>query len=240
MRLRFIPVLALLAATAVALEAGQTKIVAFGDSTTAPRGRSKVYTHLLQKRLPAKGVPARVRNAGVPADTTATARARFDRDVLGRRPDIVIVQFGINDAMVDVWKGAKQPRVAPDIYRKNLLYFVETLRSRGAAVVLMTPNPMRWTDKTRELYAKPPYDPDDPEGFNVVLTGYVEIVREIAEKEKLPLIDVFEAFQEFAGGPEELLDDGMHPNNAGHELIADLLVPAIVKMAGPADPAPEE
>ena len=63
------------------------RVVAFGDSTTAPRqieGKAlPVYADLLTSE---QGIE--VMNAGVPGDTTAAARLRFEKDVLRpRRPE---------------------------------------------------------------------------------------------------------------------------------------------------------
>ena len=88
-------------------------LVAFGDSTTALRKNLEVYATLLEKELPAKGIQAKVFNAGVGGNNTHDAMLRFQTDVLNRSPDVVILQFGINDSAVDVWKQppADQPRV---------------------------------------------------------------------------------------------------------------------------------
>ncbi|MFZ4766685.1 MAG: SGNH/GDSL hydrolase family protein, partial [Roseimicrobium sp.] len=75
-------------------------IVAFGDSTTAVRGSTKVYASILQEEL--RNV--RVVNAGVGGNTTEMARKRFEKDVLSHQPRIAILQFGIDDSAVDVWK----------------------------------------------------------------------------------------------------------------------------------------
>jgi len=205
-------------------------VVAFGDSTTAPRGSLVVYADLLSEELGAGGGdrPVRVVNAGLGSDTTETARARVEADVLAREPDVVIVQFGINDAAVDVWRGASEPRVARERYRENLAYLAREVKARGARVVLMTPNPLSWTDELRKLYGKPPYEPEAPDGLNVVLRDYAACAREVAEAEGVALVDVYRAFEEHGAAEGrsvgELLLDGMHPNAAGHELVARLLV----------------
>ncbi len=159
-------VLSLVFVVCVAANAAEpVTLVAFGDSTTALRGSLTVYATILQEEL--RGV--RVINAGISGNTTEMARARFDKDVLAHKPAIAIIQFGINDSAVDVWKKppATQPRVAPERYEANLRHFVETLKSRDARVILMTPNPLRWTPKLKQMYGKPPYKPDDPDGFNI-------------------------------------------------------------------------
>jgi len=221
-------------------------IVTFGDSTTALRGRLKIYSKLLREELPAKGVNAVVINAGVGGNDTNRARRRFDKDVLGRDPDLVVIQFGINDSAIDVWRKppATAPRVAREQYEKNLRHFISKLKERGATVVLMTPNPLCWTPKLKEIYGKPPYDPDDPAGFNLALKDYAESVRRIAGEEKVTLVDVDGAFRAHAAAEGQslgdLLLDGMHPNNKGQRIVADLLLAKIpgLTVAQPSTDAP--
>ena len=203
-------------------------IVAFGDSTTALRPPLAVYSTLLGERLQRElGVAVEVINAGVRGDTTRRAAARFATDVLAKHPRLVIIQFGINDAAIDVWKDPpeKTPRVPRAEYEKNLADLLATCRRHGINVVLMTPNPKRWAERTLELYGRPPYDRTDPDGFNLNLRPYAETMRQVAAKTGTPLVDVLRAHDEAAkaGGPE-LTDDGMHPNAAGQQLVTDLLI----------------
>ncbi len=226
---RLIVVQMILASWVLADDHTQT-IVTFGDSTTAPRGELKVYADLLQNELPERGKPSRVVNAGIGGNNTNHARVRFAKDVLERDPDIVIIQFGINDAAVDVWKDppATKPRVDIETYAHNLRYFVQTLKSRRVSVVLMTPNSLRWTAKLRERYGKPPYQPDAADGFNVLLTLYAQKVRDIAKSAQVPLVDVYQDFESFGKqdgqSTSDLLLDGMHPGKLGHRRIADQLI----------------
>ncbi len=209
-------------------------IVAFGSSTTAPRGSLVVYAMLLEWQLADEGRNVRVINAGLGSDTTVSARARFDRDVLAHDPDLVIIQLGLNDAAIDVWKDATEPRVPIEEYERNLEYFVEALKGRGTKVILMTPNPLRWTEKLKGLYGKPPYNPEDPDGFNFLLQEYAERVRRVAARHDVPLVDTYRVFQQFGEvegqSVDDLLLDGMHPNDRGHEIEADLLLKRIRAM----------
>ena len=217
--------------------AGKTvTIVAFGDSTTAPRGALQVYADCLKSELPKKGIQAEIINAGVGGNTTAAAKARFEKDVLDRRPDLAVIQFGINDSTVDVWKRppATEPRVKKNQYAENLGYFVDKLREKGCKVILMTPNPMRWTPGLKGQYVRPPYRPDDADGFNATLSRYADCARAVARQKKVPLVDVYAAYQDYGKvkghSMDELLLDGMHPNDRGHRLTAGLLIQAILKL----------
>jgi lysophospholipase L1-like esterase len=218
-------------------------IVAFGDSITAPRGKLRVYPTLLEEELTARGRKVRVVNAGVGGNTTEQAKVRFETDVLAHKPDVAVVFFGANDAAVDVWKTppATGPRVARERYEANLRQFCRRLKSHGAKTILVAPSPFRFTPKLKEMYGRPPYRPDDPDGFNVLLVEYAETVRRVAREEGAALADAYAAFQAYGRQPgrsvDNLLADGMHPNAAGQLLLADLLLPLLgeppAKRSGP-------
>jgi len=226
---------ALARAATVPIPEHTVTLVAFGDSTTAPRERLEVYSELLEKELKAKAPAARVINAGVRGNNTEDASSRFQKDVLDQKPDLVVIQFGINDSAVDVWKQppADKPRVDLKVFRNHLQYFIRTLKTRGVKVVLMTPNPLRWTARLRELYGKAPYHPEDPEGMNRLLHAYAAAVRELALEESVALVDVDAAFRDYARGHgtlDDLLLDGMHPNQQGQHIVAEMLGRTVVDL----------
>ena len=63
---------------------------------------------------------------------------------------------------------------------------------------------------------------------------YIEVVRKLAVKYQLPLIDQWAMFELYASeeGKEidDLLLDGMHPNDLWHEQLADLLTEKITQL----------
>ena len=193
-----------------------------------------VYLERLKQNLFARGIEADTLNAGLPGNSTEDARKRFINDVVAFHPDIVIIQFGINDSAVDVWKEppADKPRVEQDKYEENIRYFIRTLKTQNSVPILMTPNPLRWTPMTKKMYGKPPYRSDDSDGFNVLLKDYAKCVRKISRQTKILLIDVYKAFYDYwdSKGKDDLLLDGMHPNDKGHKLIAELLTEEVVKL----------
>ena len=212
--------------------AGPMTVVAFGASTTAKRTNVVVYADQLPNRIGSGRL--NILNKGVPGNTTQAARERFQRDVLDQRPEVVIIQFGINDSAVDVWRDPPKalPRVSLADFEKNIRHFVRESKAVGAEVILMTPNQLRWSPRTLELYGKPPYNRDDPMGFNLLLPQYCEVIRKIALNENVKLVDVYAAYDDpqRTGGKtvEDLLpDDGMHPNTEGHSLVADGIEPLL-------------
>jgi lysophospholipase L1-like esterase len=100
-------------------------IIAFGDSLTAGYGASpgEDWPSRLSALL---GKP--IVNAGVSGDTTETALARLDADVLTRDPRIVIVGLGGNDFLGNTAIGTTEA---------NLRTIVRRIEGSGAAVVLL-------------------------------------------------------------------------------------------------------
>lgn len=207
-------------------------IVAFGDSTTAPRGPLHVYPELLEGDLQEAGISARVINAGVPGNTTALARQRFQKDVLAHKPSITILSFGTNDAAIDVWKAQTKPRVPLEEYEANLRHFIGELRKIGSRVVLFTPNPLAWTPELKEMYGKPPYATETDAGFNFMLERYADAMRAVAAAENVHVVDVRKELAELGDrvGMDLFLLDGMHPNDVAHRLIADRLLECLVPL----------
>lgn len=213
-------------------------IIMFGDSTTAfrPGAIEKVYSVRVQEALEGVGSTLSVHNAGIGGNTTRDALRRFENDVLRHQPRLIVMQFGINDAAVDVWKNppATAPRVPLTEYIENLRTMITTAQRQKAKVILMTTNPLRWTPRMADMYGKPPYNPKAEDGFDSLhLAGYNDAVRRLATELDLPLVDVRAAYPAFAKTHDTtvsgLLLDGIHPNDLGQQLVSELLVPVVKK-----------
>jgi lysophospholipase L1-like esterase len=187
-------------------------VVAFGDSTTSGLvSDAAVYPKFLQESLRARGIAATVINSGSKGNTTRDAIARLDHDVLSLAPDIVIVQFGLNDAAVDLHLGKDHPRVPLAEFRRSMETVVDKLQAQGARVVLMTPNPVIWTPSLLATFGRFPYRPDERWGYNVLVSDYAESVRELALKRGVPVHGPHEALAGDRGqwlGAHEVDDRG--------------------------------
>ena len=79
----------------------------------------------------------------------------------------------------------------------------------------------------KKMYGKPPYEPENADGFNLRLKLYAQKMREVAKAEKIELLNIYEAFESFGKKDGQSVDglllDGVHPSEKGHQLVADLL-----------------
>lgn len=106
----------------------QIRLLALGDSLTAGYGLppDAAFPAQLEAALKARGVSARVINAGVSGDTTAGALTRVDW-ALADRPTHALVALGANDML----RG-----LSPEAARENLDRIIVRLQQAGVKVML--------------------------------------------------------------------------------------------------------
>jgi acyl-CoA thioesterase-1 len=118
------------AATAPVGAAREAVILVVGDSLSAEYGlrRGSGWVTLLEKRLAAEKVPARVVNASISGDTTSGGRSRLAPLLAQHKPTHVILELGANDAL----------RGLPlDMTEKNLADMTAAAQKTGARVLLV-------------------------------------------------------------------------------------------------------
>jgi lysophospholipase L1-like esterase len=181
-------------------------LVCLGDSLTSCGGAGGHFSHWLAAFLP----QVRVIDAGVGGDTLEGGRARFARDVLKHRPDVVLIALGAND----FWR---RSRLIDDL-REDLTSMVRDARARQCQVVVASCFGDRdfWEETCVEF------------GF-----GRFECAWEIAQMER----EVCESFgcpyvpnMQIDVKPNRLppyWDLTDHPNKAGNEQVALRLMPAL-------------
>ena len=178
--------------------AGTPRIVFIGTSLTAGYGLDDpalAYPALLGRRIAEAGHGYRVVNAGVSGDTSAGGRARLASlmERHGFRLAVLFVELGANDGL----RGQ-----SPEALRDNLGWIIRETRRRhpGAGVVVAG---MRAPTNLGTAYT---------EAFRTVYPR-------IAEEHDVPLIPFL--LEGVAAVPSLNQPDGIHPNAAGHEAVAD-------------------
>src|SRR5262245_47324056 len=193
------------------------RIVAMGDSTTAgtpaykspreapPDGSGDVksqYAYWLMKAHPGWEVV----NQGVNAQRSDVIAARFDEDVIAKKPDLVVIIAGVND----VYQGRPAQHVEDQLtamYRKA--------RAAGIRVVAGTIIPYNTAtpDQNARMHEINAWIKAQADAGVVTFADTRAAVAADGNPDKL------------SGSP-----DGLHPDVAGYRKMADAIAPAIQKL----------
>lgn len=201
-------------------------ILCFGDSIT--QGFVDLeggWTQRLRRRLDQEAAlplgditfPAHaVFNLGISGDTAAGLAERLERELAPRQlgdQTIVVIAVGVNETGYD--PGTGRPTHDPGRFAATLAELVAAARRHTDRVLLVGLLPC---DEAR--MQPPPWSQDGGEHYaNHRIAEFNQAVRRVAADTGTDLADPFE--EALAGDHTALLHDGLHPNGAGHQLLAD-------------------
>src|SRR5688572_11925420 len=193
-----------LAERQVELKAGD-RIIFFGDSLTALAGKEAPKEHVTKGyvRIVRETLETKHASKNIEVDWVATGGhtvpdmiKRVDNDLLAKKPTIVVIQIGCNDAR----------RIPKETFKTSLEALIDKIQQAGVQVVQCTLTSVgEKHDGTNK---------DDPK-----LDEFAQVEREIAQAKKVPLNDLRKAFLAHwkANNPENkpngiLTYDGNHFN----------------------------
>lgn len=191
----------MLAASANAYSAPKTVLV-LGDSLSAEYGlaRGAGWVALLDNKLKAEKIDAKVVNASISGETTAGGRARFPALLAQHRPDVVLIELGANDGL----RG--QPVAAAEA---NLRSMIELATKNKARVMLLG------------MRMPPNYGRDYTERF-------FSMYKSLSTQYKAPLVPFI--LEGVADQPKLFQADRLHPSAEAHPLILANIWPTFATM----------
>lgn len=167
---------------------------------------------------------AEVINAGVGGNRSSALLSRLDRDVVARKPTVVVLMVGTNDRL------NSGGFVDAKAYRKNVETLVDRIRRGGAKVLLVTPPPC-----ISELL----FTRHDPQKFsdqspNERMAEVRTILIDISKQEGVPLVDFHQHLIQNNLADDQnssaLLNvansgvkDGVHLTPGGYSLLAKMI-----------------
>jgi isoamyl acetate esterase len=230
---RFLPLLALPALLAIAsvpafaadedlsqkqveLKKGD-KIIFFGDSLTELAGKEEPKKHVTKGyvRIVRDSLQEKHKDKNIEVDWVATGGhtvpdllKRVDKDVIAKKPTIVVIQIGCNDAR----------RIAKDTFKTGLEELIDKLQKEKIQVIQCSLTSVgEKHDGTNK---------DDPK-----LEEFAAVARDVAKAKNVPLNDLRKAFVEYwkKNNPDNkgsgfLTYDGNHFNDTGHQFVAEQML----------------
>ena len=193
------------------------KIIFFGDSLTNLAGEEKPkehvkkgYVNIVRERLQEKH-----KDKGIVVDWVATGGhtvpdliKRVDKDVIAKKPTIVVIQIGCNDAR----------RLPKATFKSSLEELIDRLQEEGIQVIQCS-----LTSVGEKHDGTNPADPN--------LEAFAQVEREVAAAKKVPLNDLRKAFVGFwkknnADNKDRgiLTYDGNHFNQTGMDFVAEQML----------------
>ncbi|MEI8373063.1 MAG: SGNH/GDSL hydrolase family protein [Planctomycetota bacterium] len=161
------------------------------------------YPHLIHRALKER-YPMAVINVIVTAiggEASESGAARFERDVLTLKPDLVLIDYGLNDRGIGLLRA-----------KKAWKSMIEKAQAQKVNLLLLTP--------TGDLSAKLD-DPADP------LNRHAEQIRLLAQECRCGLVDSNARFGQYVHTGhklQDLMSQVNHPNRKGHDLVVEAVM----------------
>ncbi len=189
------------------------KVIFFGDSITEAGIKPGGYISLLDSiaKMSSNKHSFEFVGRGIGGNKVYDLLFRLKNDVINQKPDVVVIYIGIND----VWhKSLAGTGTDTDRFERFYQEIIDQLKEKKIKVILCTPTVIG--EKT---------DYSNPQDGD--LNAYTHIVRSLATKNNLQLIDLRKDFLAYnlknnpANAPSGILtSDRVHLNSAGNLLVA--------------------
>lgn len=192
----FLPALFAQMATPVPGAVRSKLIVFLGDSLTAGFGlqQREAFPALVAEKVHAAGLPFEVQNAGLSGDTSAGALRRVDW-LLQRPIDVLVIELGGNDGL----RGLPVKAL-----RANLQQLIDKAKGKNPSLKIVIAG-MQIPPNLGADYA----------------ADFARVFAELARENNATLIPFL---LQGVGGQRDLnQSDLIHPNAAGHRIVADLV-----------------
>ena len=192
----------------------KTRVIFFGDSITQAGVQPGGYIVRIDSmcKMEGSGDKYEFIGAGIGGNKVYDLFLRMENDVLAKTPDVVVIYIGVND----VWhKSTSGTGTDADKFEKFYQAIIDKLKEKNIKVILSTPAAIG-----EKIDFSNPQDGD--------MNEYSNIIRRIAAKNNLALVDLRKAFLDYdlKNNPANkdrgiLTTDRVHLNANGNQLVAD-------------------
>lgn len=210
-----------LAAVSDWMETQNDDLPPIGTQVRVDRHEHRGWTELLAQRIQLAYPERRVRyvNGGIAGDSSRRMLARMDADILGHRPQWLLLSAGVVDVRRTYQPDRQSEAVSIDEYAANLTMMVSKALDAGVQVILLEPTP-----HVRPVTgAHPEVTVQD---INSRTRQYSSAMMRVARESKVDFIPLFDALlhtEQRLAHQASLYADEVHLNARGDFLYSDLI-----------------
>lgn len=140
-------------------------------------------------------------NTSIGGENSVSGEKRFKSEVLTHKPDILFIDYALNDR-----------RAGLEQSYKAWSSMIKTALKKDIKIILFTPSP----DQSVDILAP-----------NTILEQHADQIKQLAKENGVGLIDSYELFKKKVISSDSIssyMSQGNHPNEKGHQLIADEII----------------
>ena len=182
------------------------KLLIRGGSIAAGHGVKKCYADILKESLLKKGIE--VINRSRYRETSFDGIGTFNEDI-DFAPDILLINFGVDDAFGYVYRSE---------FQENIVQMIRLVRLRFNPVILLA------TSHTFD-------NPDDMDAVNIFYRS-LRIVASDLHCELIPVDNYWAGYleEQNLSSKDLVLSDARYPNERGHQVIAEAMMTRLSKI----------
>lgn len=140
-------------------------------------------------------------NTSIGGENSESGEARFNSEVLTHKPDVLFIDYALNDRGMGLDKS-----------RKNWERMIEEALKKDIKIILLTSSPDQRVDISKS---------------DTILDQFSEQIESLALQYEIGIIDSYQLFKDQVskGNPiVNYMSQVNHPNKLGHKLIADAIL----------------
>lgn len=202
------------------------RILVFGDSITYGAWDRKggwvdrLKEDLHENFLSNQDSYYQVYNLGVSGDTIGEIVKRFEFEAKQRfdeNPQIIIFQFGTNSASLD----GNKFLISSEKFKEKINCLIESAKKFSSSIVFLGITPVDDSKSNPVSFGKKRYYKIEN------MKRYNKILENSCKNKGVYFVDIFDSF--IKTDYKKLLEDGVHPNSAGHQKIFEIVRNFLIK-----------
>jgi lysophospholipase L1-like esterase len=159
-------------------------------------------------------------NLGISGDSTREILKRLEAEAMVRQTDrglAFIFSVGVNDSFVF---GDGRENMNPEEFVANYKKIISIAKKYSDKIMLLG---LQYCDEDRTR----PVAWADINYTNERIKIFDDITKSVAETHDIPYVGIFDLLREKFESGSKVYQDGLHPNNEGHQLIFEQVRPAL-------------